>query len=205
MALDLGLLCREGKVVRKHKGRGRNDTTEYVHVWNITTSLEVAPADKDFLYTSFFNDLMPLPSTFTSSVWTLAQCTWCDSECMHAYSCKRAHVHDPYHSVLGRPGAWPPGRSGCTSPGKSRPVRGIGRRWACLYTGEQSETRQENESRRGKENWPTFTDVLSQQCKSSRYGGFSLIEKHQGGNLVTPQTEHIYTSLRCTSNIWKHI
>lgn len=50
-------------------------------------------------------------------------------KCLHGVCMK----DDTYHNVLGRLGAWLPARTGCTSPGRSRPVRDTDQILACLY------------------------------------------------------------------------
>lgn len=64
---------------------------------------------------------------------------------IHIYVSVCVHLHDTYRSVLGRLGAWLPDCSGCTSPGRSRPVRDIGQIWACLYTGKETTTQSMNQ------------------------------------------------------------
>lgn len=59
--------------------------------------------------------------------------------CLHYIYCWRDSAGaDTYRSVLGRLGAWLPDCSGCTSPGRSRPVQDTGQILACLHTGRET-------------------------------------------------------------------
>ncbi len=198
-----------------------------VNVWNITSSLEAVYGSyrKLLCYFWLHRSAVHAHSPFLYGVIYKIQkllkltlhgvCMKEDSEYMHAYSRMCVQVHGTYRSVLGRLGAWLPDRSGCTSPGRSRPVRDTGQIWACLYKGENQPQRAQVNERQIKQTWVHLVlqilsyysvTTTSDECFNldSKFDGiisFCRIPRRKINHVLGK----IQTSLRSTTQTWKHV